>query len=145
MDVDIPQRHSRCPTGVDIGTWERLCPKIVQTGIGARPKRCEMYTIYTIKGLYTNTVLNIWHIAQQLTTYGIEYQLRVYEDEEYIKTRLVTGHATIYIRLRERQGGSQEVQVGQRGYMTETDYTALIEISGVRIEDGKSTKKLATQ
>jgi len=142
MDVDTPQRYSRCPTGVDVGTWERLCPRVVYTGIGARPRRCEIYTIYPITGPYTIPVLNIWHIAQQLKKYTIEYQLRIYDDEEYIRTRLVTGHATIYIRVRERHGGSQEVLVGQRGYLTETDYTALIETTGVRIEDGKSTKKL---
>ena len=145
MDVDKPQRYSRCPNGVDLETWERLCPRVVYTGIRARPCRCEIYIVYPITGPYTIPVLNIWHIAQQLNQYKIGHQLRIYEDEEYIRTRLVTGHATIYIRVRERHGGRQEVHIGQRGYLLEEDYTVLINTTGIRVADGKTTNQSETR
>jgi len=140
MEVDKPIWYSLCPTGFDFETWERLCPKVVDTGTMTRPPICDKYDAYQINGPYTIPVLNIWHIAQQLQQHNIDHQLGIYEDEEYISTRLVSGQATIYVRVIGKKKGGQELHIGQRGYLTEADYTALINTTGIRIEDGKGIK-----
>ena len=132
MNVDTLQRYPRGPENDyrhKVGNgWEKEGEIRRQTG------RWEMYTyqeretweIYIyIKGIHLDPVVDVWHIAQQLTRNAIEYQLRITVRDAYIRTRLATGYETIDIKIRERQGNRQAIQIRQWRDRAEIDYKAI--------------------
>ena len=67
--------------------------------------------------------------------------LMIYEDEEYVKTNLVSHQATIYSRVTWRDGKhGQEMNIVYTGYLTADDFQDITNIMGIRIEDGRALK-----
>ena len=129
-------RYTKCPTGIDNDTWDRLYPaKIEIERITEEPRVPHQYPI---RALYTWTFLNIWHMAKQMEMHGIKYEIKMYNNKEYIKTGLRSKEAIVYWKVEWREKTrSQEVHVGYNGNLTEQDYRVLTDITGIKIEDGK--------
>ena len=127
MNVDTLQRYQKGPEHEyrhrESNGWEQEGEIRTQTG------RWEMYTYQDretwelyIKGIHQEQIVDIGRIVYQLRRHKIEYQLRIHVHETYICTRLATGHENIEIKIREREGDRQAIQIRQWGARAEIDY-----------------------
>ena len=79
----------------------------------------------------------MWHTIKQMEMHKIEFEIKMYNNKEYIKTGLKSKEATVYWKIEWREKTqSQEVHVGYNGNLTEQDYKILTDITGIKIEDG---------